>query len=140
MEQLCFSSSKNQKKILLIFHKILSQYINNGNIEKIVNLLNDSDNENSKFATLYIPVVTLKSEDNTKLSKLLSEGFKRSIYWNKYQAILKDHAANKNRRERLDASFQGVSKLFILVYALGDNITDENSYRKYFLPRLKIKN
>ena len=140
MEQLCFSSSKNQKKILLIFHRILSQYINNGNIEKIVNLLNDSDNENSKFATLYIPVVTLKSEDNTKLSKLLSEGFKRSIYWNKYQAILKDHAANKNRRERLDASFQGVSKLFILVYALGDNITDENSYRKYFLPRLKIKN
>ena len=140
MEQLCFSSSKNQKKILLIFHKILSQYINNGNIEKIVNLLNDSDNENSKFATLYIPVVTLKSEDNTKLSKLLSEGFKRSIYWNKYQAILKDHAANKNRRERLDASFQGVSKLFILVYALGDNITNENSYRKYFLPRLKIKN
>ena len=140
MEQLCFSSSKNQKKILLIFHKILSQYINNGNIEKIVNLLNDSDNENSKFASLYIPVVTLKSEDNTKLSKLLSEGFKRSIYWNKYQAILKDHAANKNRRERLDASFQGVSKLFILVYALGDNITNENSYRKYFLPRLKIKN
>ena len=140
MEQLCFSSSKNQKKILLIFHRILSQYINNGNIEKIVNLLNDSDNENSKFATLYIPVVTLKSEDNTKLSKLLSEGFKRSIYWNKYQAILKDHAANKNRRERLDASFQGVSKLFILVYALGDNITNENSYRKYFLPRLKIKN
>ena len=140
MEQRCFSSSKNQKKILLIFHRILSQYINNGNIEKIVNLLNDSDNENSKFATLYIPVVTLKSEDNTKLSKLLSEGFKRSIYWNKYQAILKDHAVNKNRRERLDASFQGVSKLFILVYALGDNITDENSYRKYFLPRLKIKN
>ena len=140
MEQRCFSSSKNQKKILLIFHRILSQYINNGNIEKIVNLLNDSDNENSKFATLYIPVVTLKSEDNTKLSKLLSEGFKRSIYWNKYQAILKDHAANKNRRERLDASFQGVSKLFILVYALGDNITDENSYRKHFLPRLKIKN
>ena len=108
--------------------------------QKIVNLLNDSDNENSKFATLYIPVVTLKSEDNTKLSKLLSEGFKRSIYWNKYQAILKDHAANKNRRERLDASFQGFSKLFILVYALGDNITNENSYRKYFLPRLKIKN
>ena len=32
---------------------------------------------------LYLPIVTLKIEDNTKLSKLLSEGFKRSIYWNK---------------------------------------------------------
>ena len=29
-----------------------------------------------------VPVVTLKTEDSEKLSKLLSEGFKRSIYWN----------------------------------------------------------
>ena len=31
-------------------------------------------------AKLYVPIVTLKTEDNAKLSKLLSEGFKRSIY------------------------------------------------------------
>ena len=31
-------------------------------------------------AKLYIPTVTLKTDDNTKLSKLLNEGFKRSIY------------------------------------------------------------
>ena len=30
--------------------------------------------------------------------------------------------------------------MFVLAYARGDNITDENSYRKYFLPRCKIKN
>ena len=29
---------------------------------------------------LYVPVVTLKTEDNAKLSKLLNEGFKGSIY------------------------------------------------------------
>ena len=29
---------------------------------------------------LYVPVFTLKTEDNAKLSKLLSEGFKRPIY------------------------------------------------------------
>ena len=80
---------------------------------------------------LYVPVVTLKIEDNAKLSNLLSEGFKRSIYWNKYHAILKYHAANENIRERLDAIFQGVNKLVVLVYARGDNITNENSYRKY---------
>ena len=79
---------------------------------------------------LYVPFVTLKTEDNAKLSKLLSERFKRSVYWNKYQAILKDHAA----------SFQEVNKLFVLAYARGDNVTNENSYRKYFLARLKIKN
>ena len=31
-------------------------------------------------AKLYIPIVNLKTEDNTKLSKLLSKGFKRPIY------------------------------------------------------------
>ena len=36
---------------------------------------------------LYVPTVTLKTEDNTKLSKLLGDGFKRSIYWNKYKVI-----------------------------------------------------
>ena len=29
---------------------------------------------------LYVPVVTLKTDDNAKLSKLLSKGFKRTIY------------------------------------------------------------
>ena len=36
---------------------------------------------------LYIPIVTLKTEDNTKLSKLLCEGFKGPIYWNEYKGI-----------------------------------------------------
>ena len=33
----------------------------------------------------YVSVVTLKIENNTKLSKLLSEGLKRSIYQNEYK-------------------------------------------------------
>ena len=35
----------------------------------------------------YVPVVTLSTEDNAKLSKLLTEGFKRPVYWNKYKII-----------------------------------------------------
>ena len=31
----------------------------------------------STDAKLYVPVVTLKTEDNVKFSKLLNEGFKR---------------------------------------------------------------
>ena len=36
-------------------------------------------------------IITLKTKDNTKLSKLLNEGFKRSIYWNKYKTIFKNY-------------------------------------------------
>ena len=53
--------------------------------------------------------VTLKTEDNAKLSKLLSEGFKRPIFRNEYRVI-----PNKNYnayiRKRLDASIQGLEK------------------------------
>ena len=38
-------------------------------------------------AKLYVPVVTLSIEDNARLTKLLSEGFKRSVYRNKYKII-----------------------------------------------------
>ena len=45
---------------------------------------------------LYVPVVTLKTEDNTKLSKLLSNGFKRPIYCNKYKVTPnKNYDANE---------------------------------------------
>ena len=77
-------------------------------------------------AKLYVPIVTLSSEDNVKLSKLLSEGFKRPIYWNKYKIIFKNYN-NEYIRERLDASFQGVNRLFVLAYARGDDVTNENS-------------
>ena len=51
-------------------------------------------------------------------------------------AILIDYVANSYIRERLDASFQEDNKLFVLPDAHGNNITDENSYRRYFLQRL----
>ena len=38
-------------------------------------------------AKLYVPIVTLSIEDNSKLTKLLNEGFKRPIYWNEYKVI-----------------------------------------------------
>ena len=89
---------------------------------------------------LYVPIITLNIEDNTKLLKLLSKRFKRPIHWNKYKIIFKNYK-NEYTRERLDASFQGVNKLFVLPYESRDkNVTDENSHRKYFLSRLKIAN
>ena len=39
------------------------------------------------YGKLYVPVVTLSTEDNAKLSKLLGERFKRSAFWNKYKII-----------------------------------------------------
>ena len=68
-------------------------------------------------AKLYVPIVTLKTEDNTKLSKLLSKGFKRLIYWNEYKIISnKNYNENEYIRERFDASIQGVNRLIGFPY------------------------
>ena len=67
-------------------------------------------------AKLYVPVVTLSIENNAKLTKLLREGFKRSVYWNKYKVISnKTYNQNHYIRELFDASYQGVKRLFFLL-------------------------
>ena len=43
----------------------------------------DSDSIFAITDTKLVPIVTLSAEDNVKLSKLLGEWFKSSIYWNK---------------------------------------------------------
>ena len=37
-------------------------------------------------AKLYVPVVTLSTQDNAKLLEQLKSGFKRTINWNKYRS------------------------------------------------------
>ena len=95
----------------------------------------------------YVPIVTLSIEDNAKLWKLLGEGFKRSIYWNKYKVI--DNTAveivannvEKYIRELFDSSYQGVKRLFVLAYnnTVGNKQGSVDSFKKYFLPTVKIE-
>ena len=100
---------------------------------------------NSTFTiTDAIHVVTLSAEDNAKLSKLLTEGFKRPVYSNKYKIVSnKIYDENDNRieriiRELLDSSYQGVKGLFVLAYRDqgGANRVTADSHRRYFLPRV----
>ena len=51
--------------------------------------------------------------------------------------------ANNVTRFSLDASFQGVNRLFALAFDNtnnGDNKVERDSHRKYFLPRVDITN
>ena len=95
-----------------------------------------------------MPIVTLLAEDNAKLSKLLSERFKRDVYWNEYKVIpniIVEIAANgeeKYIRQLLDSSCQGVKRLIVIAYnnKEGNNKVSVDSYKKYFFPRVKIEN
>ena len=75
-------------------------------------------------------MVTSSTEDNPKLSILLTEGFKRSVYWNKYKVIPEErYKANDNIRRLIDPSLQGINRLFVLAY-LNDPTSTVNWQRK----------
>ena len=92
-------------------------------------------------AKLYGKTVTLSIEENARLSKLLREGFKRCMYWNKYKVIPSEtYNEDQYIRSLLDTSFQGVKRLFLFAYSNdnGDRVTVD-SYKKYLLPAIKIE-
>ena len=65
---------------------------------------------------LYVPVVTLSTQDNEKLLEQLKSGFKRTINWNKYQAKVSAERISQYLNMLIDPSFQGVIKLFVLSF------------------------
>ena len=56
---------------------------------------------------LYVPVVTLSTQDNAKSLPQLKSGFKRTISWNKYPAKPESLAQNANLNHLIEPSFQG---------------------------------
>ena len=77
------------------------------------------------------------------MAKQLNDGFQRSVSWNSYETKpAKVIEQGKNLYELLNASFQGVKRLFVLAYSIANGGHDEAGIKdkKYFLPRGEIKN
>ena len=90
-------------------------------------------------AKLHVPIVTLSTKDSVNLTKQLSEGFKRSVYWNSYQTKPKKVIEKeKNIYELLNASFQGVRRLFVLAYVVAAGATNHETGIKDNKERLKV--
>ena len=85
---------------------------------------------------LYVPVVTLSTQKNTKFFQQLKSGFKRVIIWNKYLSKPELLAQNPNLNHLFELSFQGVNRLFVLAFANDD---DRISDDEYYLPTVEIK-
>ena len=85
---------------------------------------------------LYVPVVTLSTQENTKFLQQLKSGFKRVTNWNKYLSKPELLAQNPNLNHLIEPSFQGVNRLFVLAF---ENDDHRSSTRRYNLPTVEIK-
>ena len=97
-------------------------------------------NQNATFTItdtkLYVPVVTLLTQENTKFLQQLNSGFKRVINWNKYLSKPELLAQNPNLNHLVEPSFQGVNRLFVLAFENDDGRTSDD---QYYLPTVEIK-
>ena len=83
---------------------------------------------------LYVPVVTLSTQDNSKLLHQLKCGFKRIISWNKY--LSKPELLAQKRNHLVEPSFQEVNIFFVL--AFGNDI-QRKSAKGYYIPNVELK-
>ena len=74
-----------------------------------------------KDTKLYVPVVTLSLKDNQKLSKLHSNIFERSVYWNEYKTKSENKNTENEFRCFLGPNFVGVKRLWIYYYSIIKN-------------------
>ena len=140
-------------KYLSNFWRSLEMPLINCKVHLELNWIEDcilsSAGDSAKFeitdAKLHVPIVTLSTKDSVNLTKQLSEGFKRSVYWNNYQtkpAIVIEKGTNIY--ELLYASFQDVRRLFVIAYIVAAGAANDEAgikdNKKYFLPRGEIKN
>ena len=104
-----------------------------------------TDNDNAVFiindTKMYVPVVALSKEDNKDLIEQQNKGFQRSIYWNQYKTkeINENADANVFKYINLDASFQGVNRLFVIAYNRVNGQPTRNGQQKYYLPRIDLE-
>ena len=85
---------------------------------------------------LYVPVVTLSTQENTKFLQQLKSGFKRVINWNKYLSKPELLAQNPNLNHLVEPSFQGVNRLFVLAF---QDDAQRTTHDAYYLPNVQIK-
>ena len=86
---------------------------------------------------LYVPVVTLSTQDNTKLLQQLKSGFKRTINWNIYQSKVTENG-NQHLDYLIGPTYQRLNRLFE-EYLLFEDNARRTRHTGYFLLKVERK-
>ena len=87
---------------------------------------------------LFVPVVTLSKEDDTKLLEQLKTEFKRTIKWNKYRSQMSLQPQNNNLNYLIDPTFMSVNRLFVRSFPRNNNTDSRYLFSNYYGPKVKV--
>ena len=89
---------------------------------------------------LYLPVVTLSTEDDNKLLEQLKTGFKSTIKWNKYRSEISNQDKTNGLNYLIDPKFTKANRLFVLSSGKDDeDINNRFSFSEYYMPNVEIR-
>ena len=98
-------------------------------------------NQNAAFeitdTKVYFLVVTLSTQDSSKLFQRLKPGFKIVTNWNKCLSKPELLRRNPNLNHLVEQRLQGVNGLLVLPF---ENDTQGASAKSYYFPNVEIKN
>ena len=87
-------------------------------------------------AKLYVPIVTLWTQDDSNLLRQLKTGFKRIVRCSKYRSKISNQIKNNNLNYLIDSAFNKVNRLFVLSL---ENEDDWTTFSKYYISTAEIK-
>ena len=90
-----------------------------------------------KDTKLYVPVVTLLTQDDNRLLEHLKTRFKWIIKWNKYRSKITNQAKNKNLGNLMKPMFIKTSNFFVSLF---ENDDDRISSTNYYTSNVAITN
>ena len=85
---------------------------------------------------MYVPIVTLSTEDDNKLLEQLKWGYKRTVNWNNYRSEMTKQTKTRNLNYLIDLTFIKANRLFVLSF---ENEDDKKSFSKYYTRKIVIK-
>ena len=103
----------------------------NYNTDPQVSEINNPENAAFQITdtNLYLPVVTLSRENDTKHFEQLKLGFKKTINGTNM---------NNNLNYLIDPTFININRLFVLTFPRYNNTDSRYSYSNYYVPNVKI--
>ena len=91
------------------------------------------------YTKLYVPIVTLYINDNIKFLENIKQRFKRTISWNKYRSEITTQPKNNNLDYLIDPTFRNIIRLFVLSFRNAENDSTRDSFDKYYMQLVEIK-
>ena len=85
---------------------------------------------------MYVPVVTLSTEDDNNFLEQLKSGFQKTIKWNKYISEMTNQTKANKLNYLINPTFNKVNRLFVLSF---ENKEDRTSFSEYYTPNVEIK-